>query len=291
MKKLFLGSRVSFLILSVLIGGTFLLLSAAIRPAAPSTFDWDDEAHDWPAQSLMQTYTGVGSPATTFTYTFSGYTQRIEQGKPTRSYTITGGLNPAEYTLFYSADFRHITETITLTIDLSIESFNVEFLLMDIDDPNLGTGIDRVEVSGVEPLGAIQLPALTELGPCVDVTANTAIGICDSPNLSDQGNVQVSFNSPTGLQQIRIVFSEGSVVVDPDAHGIALHDIYFEPGAPEPTSTPSLTPTVSPTPTVTPTPTETPIGGVTPTPSQTPTVTPTTEPERPELYLPVILKQ
>jgi hypothetical protein len=252
MNQPLLRSRAGILVVSVFLAGVFVFISTGRNLAAPSVFDWDVPSNSWPAGSLMEIYPGIGSPATVFTFTFSGDTDLIENNRPqTQKDHVDGGIDPPEFSLFFSAGFNSNTQSITLTIELSAKSTGVSFLLLDVDSPIPGgLGIDQVAVSGLSPLGTVIFPILTAADPsCVSIVANVATGLCDVDNHTDNGNVLVTFIPE--VKKIFIVFGEASPGSPLEAHGIALHDIHFDPEAPTPTPSPT-----GPTPTpVTPTPT------------------------------------
>ncbi|HJS29262.1 MAG TPA: hypothetical protein VJ768_06550 [Anaerolineales bacterium] len=261
---------------------SFFLITGRIS-AAPSVFDWD--ANSWPLGSLSEIYTGIGQPASVLTFTFSGDTDQFELfHSPQTNKVVTGGLNPHEDSLFISADFSAVTQSITLTLDLSIDSANVGFEIFDVDAPNVPEiGRDKVSVSGEDLLGGVVIPTLTALNPtCVDVSGNTATGLIPSDNSSDCGNVSVQFDE--NIQRVIVVFGDGEASGDPLGHGVGIHDIRFDPGGPTPpTETPTATATKTPTATSTNTPTGSPTGTQTSTPTGTqtpPTPTPTGSPTR-----------
>jgi hypothetical protein len=164
-------------------------------------------------------------------YRFSSPSQEIQvNSNPTRRATnqiITGGISPAQNSLFFAADFSSNSQSITLTVNLSLVANNVSFLVMDVDHP-VPDGADKIVVTGSDVLGAIVLPTLTATNPtCVDVVGNVATGLCIVDNTLDNGNVSVSFNS--GIDKIIIEFREGSSLSDPGGHGVAISDISFDP--------------------------------------------------------------
>ena len=134
------------------------MLHVAVHPviAAPSIFDWD--VNSWPLGSLTQRYTGIGSPLTDFTFTFSGDTSRFESNSPETNQIITGGISPPQNALFFAVKNMSGSESITLTIDLSIKVTDVSFTVMDIDIPT--GGIDKVVVTG-SLQGTTVIPTLT----------------------------------------------------------------------------------------------------------------------------------
>ena len=271
----------------------FLLVQAFPINAAPSIFDWD--LNPWPTGNKIMSYPGIGSPPTDFTFTFTGDTSQFNLSSPWTNQIITGGIIPAQNSLFVAVDFTSSSQSITLTVDLTLEANNVSFLIFDVDQP-VADGVDKIVVSGVDVLGAVVLPTLTATDPsCVTVVGNVATGLCLVDNTKNQGNVSVSFN--TGIKKIVIEFLEGFNAPDPGAHGVAIFDINFDPKLPPPTNTPTSTATFTPTPTATETstPTLTPTETLTPTPTSTLTITPTptlTFTPMPEirllLYLPII---
>jgi hypothetical protein len=274
--------RIYILLASLVAGGAILLLTAQPSRADPSLFDWD--VNNWPRGSLMEVYPGIGVPATVFTITFSGNTELIEDGLPESTPNLTGGITPPEDSLFFSALFTSFTETITITFELSNVAFNTLFQVFDVDDPNSGNGVDRVAISAVDFQGQTVMPTLTAFNPaCVEIIGNVATGECFVASDSPNGNVTVEF--PGGIAEFTIAYTDAQLGANPDAHGIAVYDIYFEPGFPVPTPTITLTPIFSPTPTATQTPMPHPTETLTPTPTLTP------GPLDEELYLPSILKQ
>ncbi len=274
------GQSTPFLI-SIFAGGLLFILAAGRNFIVPSVFDWD--THNWPTGSLSQTYTDIGVPGTDFTYTFTGDTDRLEDyHSPETNQIAIGGLDPAEDTLFVAVDFENLSEMVTLTIDFSIESAGVSFVMMDIDSPNEGVGIDRVQISGFDLQNFFVSPVLIATDPaCINILGNLITGLCLVDNDLDNGNVMVSFNS--GVKKIVIHYLDGSLAGNPLGHGTGLHDLSFDPVGPPPTATPSPTPTSSPMPSATP--------SGTPDPTATP---PTPTPPPPvgyDLYLPIIFKK
>ncbi|HJS28493.1 MAG TPA: hypothetical protein VJ768_02655, partial [Anaerolineales bacterium] len=172
------SGRRSIALAGALLAGLFLALPAGPILAAPSTFDWD--AHDWPSESLSETYSGIGSPATDLTFTFSGDTNRFTNNSPDTNQTLTGGLSPAQDTLFSSFNFSSASQSITLTIDLSLPASGVSLVVFDIDrDTPASSGTEHVTISALDSQGSPVLPALTAADPaCVSFTGNTANGLC-----------------------------------------------------------------------------------------------------------------
>lgn len=215
----------------------YLSLSLAIPVlSAPSTFDWDTIT--WSAGNTVQTFTGIGSPGTDFTFSSSGDTSQFVNSSPEINQTVTGGTT--ENTLFIAVDFLNTSQSITLTTDISPTSVtNVSFTIMDLDrantipdPPNEFDNVDEIEVLGYDYLGNPVFPTLEAANPaCVSIVGNVATATCtDVDNTISDGNVTVTFTS--AIRQVTINYREGAgAQADPTNHGIAIHDIDFTPTA------------------------------------------------------------
>ena len=274
---------------SLLLATIFLLSTSRQNLAAPSIFDW--ESNPWPLGSLSQNYSNIGNPATEFSFTFTGDTSRMASTSPETNHSINGGLSPPQNSLFIAARFLSNTESITLTLDLSLPAGYVSFQLFDIDG-NGASVIDRVAIHGSDSQGQPVTPVLIANNPaCVSVSGGVATGLCSVNDNQSDGNITANLGA--GIKQIVLNFSNASASPAVVLQNMALHDINFDPMLPTPTSTaslptytPSVTPiTPSPTPTntlqppsTTPTNTSNPSTstptGTTPPPTNTPSSTP-----------------
>ncbi len=195
-----------------------------ICPNGNTIFDWDTRT--WTAGSLVNNYsqTNIGNInfniATTATWlsnaTYGGQSPALQN-------VVTGGLSPAQFSLFLYPDFSTISETVTATITLPTAVDGAQFTVFDIDY-NPGQFADRMRVTGTFD-GSPVIPTLTN-GISNYVIGNEAFGDALSSDPQSNGNVVVTFTSP--VDTIIIEYGNHSLSpTNPGGQAIALHDINF----------------------------------------------------------------
>src|SRR5690606_26738157 len=112
---------------------------------------------------------------------------------PTRQNVVTGGLAPAQYSIFEILDFTSQAGTVTSTVALPTAVPGAQFRLFDVDYAS-GQFADRVTVTGTYN-GATVYPVLTN-GSANYVIGNSAYGDILSADGSADGTVTVTFDTP-----------------------------------------------------------------------------------------------
>lgn len=196
-----------------------------VCPALTTTHDWDNIS--WSAGATSGSYALAGIGTTNFGITISGgsFLSNATYGgqSPTRQNVVTGGLSPAQYSIFEIVDMSSQSGIATSTIALPTAVPGAQFRLFDIDYA-AGQFADRVTVTGSNN-GVTVLPTLTN-GVSNYVVGNSAYGDAASADASANGTVVVTFAAP--VDTITIVYGSHSLApTDPGQQGMAIHDISF----------------------------------------------------------------
>ena len=177
-----------------------------VCPVGTTLYDWDSVS--WPAgtTSGSAALTAIGTASFNIAVSGGSFLSNATYGgqSPTRQNVVTGGLAPAQYSLFQLVDFTSQAGTVTSTIALPTAVPGAQFRLFDVDYAS-GQFADRVTVTGTYN-GAVVTPVLT--------------------NGSADGTVTVTFNAP--VDSITIEYGSHSLApANPGQQGMALHDIIF----------------------------------------------------------------
>ena len=196
-----------------------------VCPVGTTVHDWDGVT--WAAGTTSGSYALTAIGTMNFNIGISGGTflNNATYGgqSPTRQNIVTGGLTPAQYSIFEIADFASQSGAITSTISLPTAVPGVQFRVFDIDYA-AGQFADRLTVTGSFN-GSPVTPTLTN-GVSNYVIGNSAYGDATSADASANGNVVVTFNAP--VDTITITYGSHSLApADPGQQGAALHDILF----------------------------------------------------------------
>ena len=196
-----------------------------VCPVGMTLFDWD--AVSWPAgtTSGTQSLTAIGATSLNIAISGGAFLSNATYGgqSPTRQNVVTGGLSPAQYSIFQLADFTSQAGVVTSTITLPTAVPGAQFRLFDIDY-NAAQFADRVTVTGTYN-GATVYPVLTN-GVSNYVIGNSAYGDVLSADTSADGTVVVTFNTP--IDSITIEYGSHSIApANPGQQGMAIHDISF----------------------------------------------------------------
>nr|WP_315457349.1 proprotein convertase P-domain-containing protein [uncultured Sphingorhabdus sp.] len=194
-------------------------------PVGSTVHDWDSIG--WPAGTTNGSYALTAIGTMNFNIGISGgvFLNNATYGglSPSRQNVVTGGLSPAQFSIFEIVDMTSQSGAVTNTISLPTAVPGVQFRLFDIDY-NAGQFADRVTVTGTFN-GAPVTPVLTN-GISNYVIGNSAFGDGTSADNSGNGNVVVTFNSP--VDNIVIVYGNHSLApADPGQQAIAIHDFTF----------------------------------------------------------------
>ncbi|SEH16773.1 conserved repeat domain-containing protein [Sphingopyxis sp. YR583] len=196
-----------------------------VCPVGTTIHDWDNVS--WPAgtTSGSQSLTAIGT--TSFNIAISGgaFLSNATYGgqSPTRQNVVTGGISPAQYSIFQLVDFTSQTGTVTSTITLPTAVPGAQFRLLDVDY-NAAQFADRVTVTGTYN-GSTVYPVLTN-GVANYIIGNSAYGDVLSADTSADGTVIVTFSTP--VDTIRIEYGSHSLApANPGQQGMAIHDITF----------------------------------------------------------------
>lgn len=196
-----------------------------VCPVGSTIFDWD--AVSWTAGSLNNSYPVTGIGTVNFGINISGgvFLSNATYGgqAPARQNVATGGLSPAQYSLFEMTDFTSQSGTATTTITLPTPVPGAQFRIIDIDY-YAGQFADLVTVAGSYH-GTPVTPILTN-GVSNYVSGNSVYGNALSDDTSANGNAYVTFSSP--IDTISIAYGNHSIApANPGQQAIALHDITF----------------------------------------------------------------
>lgn len=196
-----------------------------VCPVGTTMHDWDGVT--WTAGTTSGSYALTAIGTMNFNIGISGgaFLNNATYGgqSPTRQNVVTGGLSPAQFSIFEIADFTSQAGTITSTITLPTAVPGVQFRVFDIDYA-AGQFADRLTVTGSFN-GSPVMPTLTN-GVSNYVIGNSAYGDATSADASANGNVVVTFAAP--VDTITITYgSHGLAPADPGQQGAAIHDITF----------------------------------------------------------------
>ncbi|WP_062769107.1 proprotein convertase P-domain-containing protein [Sphingopyxis terrae] len=196
-----------------------------ICPAGSTLHDWDSVS--WSAGTASGSYALTAIGTMNFNIAISGgsFLSNATYGgqSPTRQNVVTGGLSPAQYSIFEIVDFTSQAGVVTSTISLPTAVPGAQFTLFDIDYAS-GQFADRVTVTGSFN-GTIVYPTLTN-GVANYVVGNSAYGDATSADGSANGNVVVTFAAP--VDTITIEYGSHSLApANPGQQGMAIHDINF----------------------------------------------------------------
>ena len=212
----------SFTVAGTRTAGTPPVLMCA---AGVTIHDWDSVS--WPAgtTSGSANLTAIGTANFDIAISGGSFLSNATYGgqSPTRQNIVTGGLAPAQYSIFQLVDFTSQSGVVTSTITLPTAVPAVQFRLFDIDYA-AGQFADRVTVTGSYN-GATVYPVLTN-GAANYVIGNSAFGDILSADGNGDGNVTVTFTAPVDS----IVIEYGSHAIapaNPGQQGMAIHDISF----------------------------------------------------------------
>ncbi|WP_223181534.1 proprotein convertase P-domain-containing protein [Sphingopyxis sp. LK2115] len=196
-----------------------------VCPAGTTTLDWD--AIGWSAgtTSASPAITAIGTASIGIAVNGGAFLSNATYGgqSPTRQNVVTGGLSPAQFSIFQLVDFTSRSGSVATTISLPTAVPGAQFRLFDIDYA-AGQFADRVTVTGSYN-GATVTPVLTN-GTANYVIGNSAYGDVVSTDTSGNGNVTVTFAAP--VDTIIIDYgSHGLAPANPGQQGMAIHDILF----------------------------------------------------------------
>lgn len=196
-----------------------------ICPVGSTVHDWDSIS--WPAGTTSGNYplTAIGTMNFNIAISGGAFLNNATFGgqSPSRQNVVTGGLSPAQFSIFELVDMTSRTGVVTNTVTLPTAVPGVQFQLFDIDY-NAAQFADRVTVTGTFN-GSPVTPTLTN-GISNYVIGNSAYGDATSADTSANGNVVVTFTSP--VDTIVIIYGNHNLApVDPGQQAIAIHDMTF----------------------------------------------------------------
>lgn len=196
-----------------------------ICPAGSTLHDWDSVS--WSAGTTSGSYALTAIGTMNFNIAISGgsFLSNATYGgqSPTRQNVVTGGLSPAQYSIFEIVDFTSQAGVVSSTISLPTAVPGAQFTLFDIDYAS-GQFADRVTVTGSFN-GTAVYPTLTN-GVANYVVGNSAYGDATSADGSANGNVVITFAAP--VDTITIEYGSHSLApANPGQQGMAIHDINF----------------------------------------------------------------
>ena len=178
------------------------------------TIDWDSE--NWSSGSGSGSFTNTSVTATV-AYSSDG----VALSAINETTTLTGGLGPAQNSLYTTVNQTSNTATVTGSWDFSVPVDNLSFDLFDVDLS--GTSyIDSVRIVGYS-FGEQFYPTLTA-GSANSINENAAVGTSNSAASSSAGNVGVQFNQP--IDSMVIYWNNGDGAdANPGAQDMSLHDL------------------------------------------------------------------
>lgn len=196
-----------------------------VCPVGSTIFDWD--AVSWSAGSLNNNYAVTGIGTVNFGVSIQGgvFLSNATYGgqAPARQNVVTGGLTPAQYSLFEITDFTSQSGTATTTITLPTPVPGAQFRIFDVDY-NSGQFADMVTVTGSYH-GTAVTPILTN-GVSNYVSGHSIYGNALSDDNSANGNAVVTFSSP--VDTISLAYGNHSIApANPGQQAITIHDITF----------------------------------------------------------------
>lgn len=196
-----------------------------VCPVGTALFDWD--AVTWAAGSMNNSYSVAGIGNINFAVSISGgvFLSNATYGgqAPARQNVVTGGITPAQYSLFEIADFTSQSGTATTTITLPTAVPGAQFRIFDIDFGSAQFA-DLITITGSyhgSPVSA----TLTN-GVANYVIGNSIYGNTLSDDNSGNGNAYVTFSSP--VDTINITYGNHSIApANPGQQAVSIHDITF----------------------------------------------------------------
>ncbi len=196
-----------------------------VCPVGTTVHDWDGVT--WAAGTTSGTYALTAIGTMNFNIGLSGgsFLSSGTYGgqSPTRQNVVTGGLSPAQFSIFEMVDLTSQSGSVTSTFTLPTAVPGAQFRLFDIDYA-AGQFADRVTVTGGFN-GTPVTPTLTN-GISNYVIGNSAYGDATSADNSANGNVVVTFFAP--VDTIIIDYGNHSLApANPGQQAIAIHDVTF----------------------------------------------------------------
>ncbi|MEL6323688.1 MAG: DUF11 domain-containing protein, partial [Pseudomonadota bacterium] len=215
-------------------GGTGPNGEPSLSCAAPEVFDWDSNPWPFISTQLSRSFPGGGSDGTNFGFAFTGDTNRRDlisgvNNAPETNAEISGGLLPAQQSLYYFQNLESSTESVDVTMDVGTAGLGVQDLQFSMFDIDFAAGQfrDRIEVTG--SLGGVSVtPILTPASSTV-VVGNVAVGTEGVPSTAATGNLIVTFLSPVDRVVVNYGNPEASTAVSNQA--MAIHDLNYCPRA------------------------------------------------------------
>ena len=196
-----------------------------VCPVGSTVHDWDGVT--WAAGTTSGTYalTAIGTMNFNIAVGGGSFLNSGTYGgqSPTRQNVVTGGLSPAQFSIFEMVDLTSQSGSVTSTFTLPTAVPGAQFRLFDIDYA-AGQFADRVTVTGSFN-GTPVTPTLTN-GISNYVIGNSAYGDATSADGSANGNVVVTFSVP--VDTITIDYGNHSLApANPGQQAIAIHDVTF----------------------------------------------------------------
>lgn len=196
-----------------------------VCPVGSTVHDWDGVS--WAAGTTSGGYALTAIGTMNFNIAISGgvFLNNATYGgqSPTRQNVVTGGLSPAQFSIFEIVDMNSQAGSVTSTFTLPTAVPSAQFRLFDIDYA-AGQFADRVTVTGSFN-GSPVTPVLTN-GVSNYVIGNSAYGDGTSADASANGNVVVTFNVP--VDTIIVEYGNHSLApTNPGQQAIAIHDVIF----------------------------------------------------------------
>ena len=210
-------------------GGTGPSGEPILSCAAPSRFDWDTNAWPYDVGVLSRTYSPGGSDGTAFTVTYSGDTAFRDTNSPSTSADMTGGIVPAEQSLYYFQNLSAPGTSVDVTIDVGAPGTGVQDFQMSVFDIDFAAGQfrDRLQVQGFLN-GAAVTPILTS-GSANSSVGAVAVGTVAADNTTANGTVIVTFLSP--VDQVVYNYSNPEASSGTSNQAMALYDFEYCPRA------------------------------------------------------------
>ncbi|KTE05985.1 proprotein convertase P-domain-containing protein [Sphingopyxis sp. H115] len=196
-----------------------------VCPVGMTIYDWDSVSWAAGTTSDSQSLTAIGTANFNIAISGGAFLSNATYGgqSPTRQNVVTGGLSPAQYSIFQLVDFSSQAGIVTSTITLPTAVPGAQFRLFDVDYAS-GQFADRVTVTGTYN-GVPVYPLLTN-GTANYVIGNSAYGDVLSADGSPDGTVVVTFQAP--VDSITIEYGSHALApTNPGQQGMALHDISF----------------------------------------------------------------
>ncbi len=210
-------------------GGTGPSGEPLLSCALPAVFDWDSNPWAYNAAVLSRSYPGGGSDGTDFTISVSGDTGFRDTNSPSTNTSMTGGLSPAQQSLYYFQNLSSTTQSVNFTIDVGAPGTGVQdfqFTLFDIDYA-AGQFRDRIAVTG--SLGGVAVSPVLTPGSANSATGSVAVGINGAASTSATGSLIVTFLSP--VDRIAINYSNPEASAGTSNQAMSLHDFNYCPRA------------------------------------------------------------